>query len=71
MIRKGFREFIPETTKIIIAQRISSVQDADRIIVMNSGKIEDIGTHQELLERNAIYREVYTSQNRIGEGNEQ
>ncbi|HIU42857.1 MAG TPA: ABC transporter ATP-binding protein [Candidatus Ventrousia excrementavium] len=71
LIRKGFREFIPETTKIIIAQRISSVQDADRIIVMNSGKIEDIGTHQELLERNAIYREVYTSQNRIGEGNEQ
>ena len=46
-------------------------KNADRIIVMNSGKIEDIGTHQELLERNAIYREVYTSQNRIGEGNEQ
>jgi ATP-binding cassette subfamily B protein len=61
-IRKAFREEIPNTTKIIIAQRISSVQDADKIIVLDEGKINDVGTHSELLERNAIYREVYTSQ---------
>ncbi len=64
LIRKSFREYIPATTKIIIAQRISSVQDADRIIVMEGGKINDIGTHEELLSRNAIYKEVYESQNR-------
>ena len=52
----------PETTKIIIAQRIASVQDADRIIVLDEGKISDIGTHDELLERSEIYREVYLSQ---------
>jgi len=63
-IRAGFRSFIPETTKIIIAQRIASVQDADKIIVMNNGAIDAIGTHDELLESNEIYREVYTSQNR-------
>ena len=63
-IRKAFREYIPETTKIIIAQRTASVEDADRIIVMDGGKIDDIGTHAELLKRNAIYREVYTSQNK-------
>ena len=61
-IRKAFREEIPDTTKIIIAQRISSVQDADKIIVLDEGKVNDIGTHKELLERNTIYREVYTSQ---------
>ena len=61
-IRKAFREEIPDTTKIIIAQRISSVQDADKIIVLDEGKVNDIGTHEELLERNTIYREVYTSQ---------
>lgn len=61
-IRKAFREKLSETTTIIIAQRISSVQDADRIIVMNDGKITDIGTHEELLENSAIYREVYDSQ---------
>ena len=61
-IRKAFREEIPDTTKIIIAQRISSVQDADRIIVMDDGKINGIGTHQELLENNEIYREVYEQQ---------
>lgn len=62
MIRKAFREEIPDTTKIIIAQRISSVQDADRIIVLNNGAVDAIGTHDELLRDNAIYREVYTSQ---------
>ena len=61
-IRKAFREEIPDTTKIIIAQRISSVQDADKIIVLDEGRVNDVGTHAELLERNEIYREVYTSQ---------
>ncbi|MBQ8894999.1 MAG: ABC transporter ATP-binding protein [Clostridia bacterium] len=66
MIRKAFREEIPGTTKLIIAQRISSVEDADVIIVMNGGRIDDIGNHAELLARNAIYQEVYTSQNKGG-----
>ena len=61
-IRKALREYIPETTKIIIAQRISSVQDADRIVVLDDGKISGIGTHEELLRDNEIYREVYESQ---------
>ncbi len=61
-IRKAFREEIPETTKIIIAQRISSVQDADRIIVMDDGKIDEVGTHEYLKEHNEIYREVYLQQ---------
>lgn len=65
-IRKAMREFIPETTKIIIAQRTASVEDADRIIVMDGGSINDIGTHAELIKRNAIYREVYTSRNKEG-----
>lgn len=65
-IRKAFKEEIPGTTKLIIAQRISSVEDADMILVMNGGTIDDIGTHTELLERNAIYQEVYTSQNKGG-----
>lgn len=68
MIRKALREEIPETTKIIIAQRISSVQDADKIIVLNDGKIDGFGTHKELLKNNVIYREVYESQQK--EGNE-
>ncbi len=67
MIRKAFREEIPGTTKIIIAQRISSVEDADRIIVLDGGKINGIGTHEELLKTNAIYREVYESQVKGGE----
>lgn len=61
-IRKAFREEIPDTTKLIIAQRISSVQDADRIIVMENGEIHGFGTHKELLETNTIYRDVYESQ---------
>lgn len=66
LIRKAMKEYIPETTKIIIAQRTSSVEDADRIIVMNDGKIDQIGTSEELLRTNAIYREVYLSQNKQG-----
>ncbi len=62
LIRKAFREFIPTTTKIIIAQRISSVEDADRIIVLDGGRINGVGTHEELLKNNAIYSEVYYSQ---------
>lgn len=62
LIRKAFREEIPNTTKLIIAQRISSVQDADHIIVLDDGKMNGFGTHDELLETNAIYREVYESQ---------
>lgn len=62
LIRKAFKESIPDTTKLIIAQRISSVQEADKIIVLNDGKIDGIGTHDELLSSNAIYNEVYESQ---------
>ena len=64
LIREGFKTYLPETTKIIIAQRTSSVEDADRIVVMDSGRINDVGTHDELLRRNAIYREVCLSQNK-------
>ena len=65
-IRKAFREEIPGTTKIIIAQRISSVQDADRILVLDNGQINGLGTHEELLKNNAIYQEVYNSQTQGG-----
>lgn len=71
MIRQAFRTYIPETTKIIIAQRVASVQDADRIIVMDGGRIQALGSHEELLEKSSIYREVYTSQNRGGDSDEE
>ena len=70
LIRKAFREEIPDTTKIIIAQRISSVEDADLIIVMEDGKINGMGTSEELLKNNAIYREIYESQIKGGEEDE-
>ena len=69
IIRKGFKEYIPDTTKIIIAQRISSIQDADKIIVLDNGKINAIGNHEELLKNNEIYKEVYYSQNKVGDDN--
>lgn len=71
LIRKGFKDFIPETTKIIIAQRISSVEEADMIIVMEGGHIADIGTHAELLDRSEIYREVYRQQKNGGDDDEE
>ena len=67
LIRKAFREKIPNTTKIIIAQRVSSIEDADKIIVLNEGKIDGIGTSEELLKTNEIYREVYESQTKGGD----
>ena len=70
LIREGFRKFIPETTKIIIAQRIASVQDADLILVMENGRIVDMGDHQSLMARSPIYREIYQQQNKGGEENE-
>lgn len=69
-IRKAFREEIPDTTKIIIAQRISSVEDADKIIVMDAGKINGVGTHEELLQTNTIYQEIYSSQTKGADQNE-
>ena len=65
LIRNGFKKYMPDTTKIIIAQRTSSVQDADRIVIMEGGRIDGVGTHEELLKTNRIYREVYTSQNKV------
>lgn len=70
LIRKAFKEEIPNTTKIIIAQRIASVQDADKIIVLDNGTVNGIGTHEELLKNNAIYREVYESQVNGGDNDE-
>ncbi len=69
MIRKAFREEIPDTTKFIIAQRISSVQEADKIIVIEGGRIDGVGTHEELLKTNEIYKEVYYSQQKGGDDN--
>ena len=70
LIRKAFAEEIPNTTKFIIAQRVASVQDADKIIIMEGGSVADIGTHDELLARNAIYQEVYYSQNKTNNDGE-
>ncbi|PWM75051.1 MAG: ABC transporter [Bacillota bacterium] len=69
LIRKALREEIPETTKIIIAQRVASVQDADKIIIMKNGEIDDVGTHDELLKRNETYRDLYYTQQKGGEEN--
>lgn len=69
-IRDGFKKFIPDTTKIIIAQRISSIEDADKIIVMDNGEINSIGTHDELLKSNPIYKEIYDSQTKGSDINE-
>ena len=70
LIRKSFKESIPNVTKIIVAQRISSVEDADKIIVLNDGKIDGMGTHEELLKTNDIYREVYEGQVKGADDNE-
>ena len=69
LIRKAFREYIPKTTKIILAQRVSSVEDADKILIMDGGKIIAQGTHSELLANNEIYQELYNSQNKVGDDN--
>ena len=69
-IRQGFKKYIPDTTKIIIAQRVTSVQDADLIIVMDNGHIENIGKHDDLLINSEIYREVYEQQTNGGDSNE-
>ena len=70
LIRKGFKEYIPSTTKIIIAQRVASVQDCDMIIIMDGGKIMGTGTHEELLRTSDIYREIYEEQTKGGSDNE-
>ena len=70
LIRNAFKRYIPETTKIIIAQRIASIQDADKIVILDGGKIVDVGTHDQLLKNNAIYQELYYSQNNLSGNNE-
>ena len=70
LIRKAFREEIPDTTKLIIAQRISSVQNADRILVLDQGRISGMGTHDELLRTNEIYRDIYRLQQKGAGENE-
>lgn len=71
LIRAAMQTYIPETTKIIIAQRTASVEDADRIILMEDGRIGAVGTHKELLQNSAVYREIYESQNKAGDTDEQ
>jgi ATP-binding cassette subfamily B protein len=66
LIRKGLKDDLPEMTKIVIAQRISSIEDADQIIILDEGKINAIGTHEELLKNNKIYQDIYYTQNRVG-----
>ncbi len=68
LIRKGLKETMPETTKIIIAQRISSIQDADKIVVLDNGTINGIGSHEELMKTNAIYKDIFETQNKTGGG---
>ena len=68
LIRKGLKEDLPHMTKIVIAQRISSIEDADQIIIMNNGKIDQIGTHEELIKTNKIYQDVYNTQSALGGG---
>ena len=70
LIRKAFREEIPQTTKFIIAQRISSIEDADLILIMDGGKIIQQGTHEQLMKDSQLYREIYTSQMKGGTENE-
>ena len=70
LIRKAFREYLPDTTKIIVAQRVASVEDADRILIMDGGQIVAIGNHAQLLASNPIYQEIYQSQNKGGNGDE-
>ena len=67
LIRKAFKEEIPNTTKIIIAQRISSIQDSDIIVILKNGTINAVGKHEELLKNNSIYQEIYSSQTKGGE----
>ena len=67
LIRQAFREEIPNVTKIIIAQRVASVMDADQIVVLDEGRVLDVGTHSELMSRSPIYREVYESQMKGGD----
>lgn len=69
LIRQGLRNYMPETTKLIIAQRIDSVKDADKIVVMNEGKVIGFGTHDELMKSNEMYKEIYISQTKVGEDN--
>ena len=66
LIRRGLKNDLPDMTKIVIAQRISSIEDADQIIIMDNGHVDAIGTHEELLKNNHIYQEVYYTQNRVG-----